>query len=497
MKKEFFLKTILLFLLPVILYSCKEDTIEPTLYGSISGVVTDAVTGQAISGASISTNPPTDAIATDSNGKYKINDIPIGNYAITIKKSGYVKINLSISVKDNLISSANVQLEKEVLANNPPLTPFNPYPSINLINQPITLKIAWQALDPDSLDKLFYDVYFYESNSLTQTLIAENYEDTTLTVSDLNYNTVYYWQVVVKDTAKHEIKGDVWNFKTRDFPDNPIVFAAEVDGNYEIFSTDGNDSNTVRLTYNPTREWWPRISPKRDKIAFTSDKNVEPQIFTMNRDGSNITQITQEAITGYNNYGIGFSWSPNGEKIIYAHYNTLYRIDSDGRNLTAIAKSPEGRNFRECDWSPLGDKIVVLTMGENEYDSEIYIMNSDGSNMTKIVDNLPGKIESPAFSLDGKNIIFTHDESGYEAGGRQLNSHIYSIDLSGNGLTDISLRKLTGTNDCNPRYSRNGAKIIFTNSSNDNSQPKQIWIMDTNGENREQLIPSGDMPEWK
>ena len=39
-------------------------------------------------------------------------------------------------------------------------------------------------------------------------------------------------------------------------------------------------------------------------------------------------------------------------------------------------------------------------------------MDANGSNMTLLMDNLPGVMESPSFSPDGNRIVFTRDVSG-------------------------------------------------------------------------------------
>ncbi|MCJ7651972.1 MAG: hypothetical protein MUP85_25515, partial [Candidatus Lokiarchaeota archaeon] len=186
-----------------------------------------------------------------------------------------------------------------------------------------------------------------------------------------------------------------------------------------------------------------------------------------------------------------------GGQLVYANYNKLYKIDQFGANLTQIATAPADRNFRETDWSPANNKIVALTIGENPYDSEIYLMNGDGSNMTLFFSNLPGSIEYPSFSVDGNSIMFTRDVSGFESpDGRQLDSHIFIATINGSDTTDVSINKPAGTNDLQPRFSPDGSLIIFTNSSNVLGSPADIWIMDINGKNRTKIFENAIMPEW-
>ncbi len=57
--------------------------------GNISGVVTDALTGAVISGATISTNPATSNTTSNNDGEYTLSNIAGGNYTVTINASGY------------------------------------------------------------------------------------------------------------------------------------------------------------------------------------------------------------------------------------------------------------------------------------------------------------------------------------------------------------------------------------------------------------------------
>ena len=477
--------------------SCNEDTIQPEKTGNISGTVLDADDNTPISDASVTTSPPTNSSVTDSSGKFEYMNITAGDYTITISKNNYLKNAVSVQVKDGETVSPIILLSKSTTNNTPPSEPSNPFPEENATDQPVSLTLAWSASDPDANDTLSFDVYLYESNNPVKTKIASDIADTTVSLENLQYNTTYFWQVIAKD-GEATTNSNTWSFTIMALPDNPYLFASNRDGNYEIYTSDNTDSSTVQLTFNSNRDWWPRFSPNRLKIAFVSNEQVDPQIYTMNTDGSNIFKVTTLPVVGYYNNGIGFSWSPDGGHLIYANYNKLYVVDQFGANLTQIATAPADRHFRETDWSSASNKIVVLTIGENPYDSEIYLMDANGSNMTLLVGNLPGVMESPSFSPGGNKIVFTRDVSGYEVpSGRQLDSHIFIMNIDGSDTIDVSVNKSGGTNDLHPRYSPDGAKIIFENVQNDGSSSKDIWIMDVDGNSRQKIISNGEMPDWK
>lgn len=480
--------------------SCNEDTIEPEGGGSIRGVVLDAETNSPVQAVSITTNPATSAVVTDENGTFAIADIQGGDYSIMAQKLGYKMKTVTVAVKNLKQSNVTMVLEDATGGGLAPGKASNPSPAENATAQPIDVTLKWKAPTAGSGDTISYDVYLYESGNTEKKRIAEAVSDTSIVARNLKYNTTYFWQVVVKDESGRVTNSDVWSFNTVPVPANRYLFArAATDGDYNVYSSDGTEANTFRLTSSFSREWWPVLNPKRDIIAYSSNVGVEPQIYVMNRDGSDKKQVTSIPVVGYHNQGIGFAWAPDGGQLLYANYDNLYRIERDGSGLTLIAKAPANRHFRMVDWTDRGDKIVAQTIGSNINDAEIYIMNADGSDMQLLVENVPGRVESPSFSIDGSEVLYTRDVAGFEnAEGRQLNSHIFRRKVDGSGLVDLSENKPAGTNDLLPRYSPNGAKVIFVNTPNDGLGPYDVYMMDaTDGKNRVKLFSNATMPDWK
>jgi TolB protein len=496
------LKIIFPLLLLLLLSSCKENTVEPVTYGSIQGIVYQTDGKTPIADAQITTNPASVSIVTDNTGKFSITNVPTGNYAISASKTNYNTTSVSVSVQSGVTAQATILLSYST--SNTPGMAVDPSPKNQASNQSVSLKLSWQPPAKNySTDTVKYDVYLFNSDNSTPQKIASKITDTAIAVTSLKFSTTYFWQVVTRGTDTAATYGTIWSFTTQSFPNNPYVFARIVNGNYQIFSSDSTIANTIQLTNDNNRNWYPRFNPMRDEIAFTSNASVQPQIYTMNLDGTNVKQVTTTGVTGYGNYGVGFCWSPNGSNLLYAYNDKLYKINSDGSGLTLIAAAPAERNFRDCSYSPDGSKIVALTVGSNIYDSEIYTMNSDGSNMSLVIANSPGATASPSFSVDGQKILYTHDVSGYQDNsGRQLDAHIFEYNISTKDTVDLSTYKPDGTNDLNPRYSPNGAYVIFDNGSNTLNSQKDIWILSdkgifTNGTNRQKILSNGIMPDWK
>jgi TolB protein len=486
------------FLLSLIIISCKEDTIEPELTGFIQGTVIDETSGLVIPNVLITTSPATSSILTDESGKFFLENISVGTYTITASKIGYHRTFVNISVKSDETTQANILMEPGNDNSSAPSLPTNPSPEDKATDISINPTLSWYQNNNIKSDTLKFSVQLFNPNTTEETLLARDITDTLLAVKDLDYNTNYRWQVIVKNSNDETTNGEVWTFKTRSFPDNPYYFSSDISGNYEIYSSDGTDENTVKLTNDSYGEYNPRINPYKNLIAFSSNKDLDFNIYTMNLEGKEQTKITQIPIAGFNNSGTGFNWSPDGQYIIYPNYDKLYKVSYTGGIGNVIAQAPYNYNFREASFNSTGNKIISLIMGQNFYNSEIYLMNSDGSGMQQLVENLPGALGSPSFSPNGKYFIYTYDADGYEdLTNRQMNTHIFMVSLDTLGTPyDLSKNKPNGTNDLEPRFSPDGSKIIFTNCKN-TGEEYSIWIMDVSGNNRIKIADKARMPDWK
>ena len=88
-----------------------------------------------------------------------------------------------------------------------------------------------------------------------------------------------------------------------------IAFTSNRDGNEEIYLMNDDGTNQVNLTNNPAPDWYPNWSPDGQNIVFSSSRDAsgenDENIYSMNADGSNVERLT---------FGPGWSgfasWSP-------------------------------------------------------------------------------------------------------------------------------------------------------------------------------------------
>lgn len=478
-------------------FSCTEDKINPEAKGHIKGQVIDNESDDGIQDVQLTTNPATKTYLTNDSGYFYITDIDIGEYTIAMRKGGYRSESVNVKVAEEDTTEITVIMTRNADFNKAPVVRNQPVPASGEDDQPLTVELKWSAYDQNGEDTLTYEIALYKSGEPDLKTVIKNLSDTIYTLENLEYNTTYFWQLSVSDGTT-TVNSEIWSFKTTFFPDNPFVYARQVNDSYEIFSGDSTTLSTIQLTDNNKNDWYPKMDPFGSNIAFASMYGTDPHIYTMDIYGENVKKISPLPVTGHFNNGLGFCWSANGSRLYFAYNDGLYRIEKDGTGLTEIATAPDGRNFRIVNASHNGELLVALTVGANINDSEIYIMKVNGRDTVRIVDNLPGRIDYPSFSLDDKKILFTHDISENEAlTGRQLNTHIFTVDIDTKELTDISIEKPDGTLDIQPAYAPDGSKIIFVNTSNTTSSVKNIWVMDTNGKNRHPVVSDAEMPQWK
>jgi Tol biopolymer transport system component/(2Fe-2S) ferredoxin len=190
-----------------------------------------------------------------------------------------------------------------------------------------------------------------------------------------------------------------------------IAFTSDRDGNREIYVMNNDGTNQVRLTNNPGVDDYPAWSPDGRKLAFLSQNASGTfSIKLMDADGTQQTVLTSVAGVHEhcNNYrfSCGLSWSPTGTKIAFTDSADILVINSDGSDRVNLTNGP-AIDFNPS-WSPDGLRIAFARNTASPLIfSLIYTMNADGTNQTVFngsgsSGNLGDK--DPAWSPDGNRI---------------------------------------------------------------------------------------------
>ena len=331
---------------------------------------------------------------------------------------------------------------------------------------------------------------------------VETFDGLTITnynLTNLNYATKYYWQVVVNDGTNPDVFSAVSTFTTAIFPNARFLFTRIVNGNNTLFT--GNDTGSeLQISAPNTNCYRPKRNTQINRIAFIKTDGAHEHIYTMKPDGSDVLRITNSVpIAGFNMGYVSFSWSGNGSQIIYPNFDKLYRINADGSGLVQLYQAPAGRFISECEWSADGSLIALKTNNINGYEAEILLLDGSGNFLSTLVTGFFGAIGSLHFSINNQRLLYTRDISGFQSPEyRQLDTNIFVYNFLTNTSTMLSVSKPAGTNDLDVRYSPNEAEIIFMNTSNDGVSVNNIqkYNLSTNN-SRMTLFSNGFMPDWK
>ena len=125
--------------------------------------------------------------------------------------------------------------------------------------------------------------------------------------------------------------------------------------------TDG--SGLINLTNTPrASEFFYAWSPDGTRIAFSSDRDGNSEIYVMNADGSSPINLTNSP-----DHDGSFAWSPDGKRIAFtrAHeFNSeLYIMNADGSDVTRVTNTPSSEisHVNRPAWSPDGSRIAFVS----------------------------------------------------------------------------------------------------------------------------------------
>jgi hypothetical protein len=123
-------------------------------------------------------------------------------------------------------------------------------------------------------------------------------------------------------------------------------------------------------------------------------------------------------------------WSPDGSQIAFSSNRSgnsnIYVMDADGSNLTLLTEDPAGGNAPS--WSPDGSQILFHS--ERNGNVDIYVMDADGTNVKRLT-NDPAPDVSPTWSPDGRHIAFVSLRGGDVF-------DLYVIDINGDNPTRLT-----------------------------------------------------------
>ena len=228
-----------------------------------------------------------------------------------------------------------------------------------------------------------------------------------------------------------------------------------------------------------------RASGQERRYSWDYDEAMD--IFSANRDGSNLKQLTNTP-----GYDAEASYSPDGKYIVFcslrdaypksllspkelkqleidpAYFGEIYIMNADGSNQIRLTDSPgyDGGPF----FTPDGQHIVWRHFTTDGSQADIYTMRIDGSKVLRLTD-FDSMSWAPYFHPSGAYVIFASNKLGFS------NFELYLVDATGRHQP-VRVTTTDGF-DGLPVFSPDGNRLCWT--SNRNSQEtSQLYLADWN-----------------
>ena len=201
-------------------------------------------------------------------------------------------------------------------------------------------------------------------------------------------------------------------------------------------------------------------------VSRITDYHNQAQVFSVNREGSDLQKHT-DAQHGLSSY----SWNSDGSAIAY----------------TAMEPVSAERQVQ------INRGYDMIVYGENHRYMRLWVQPGDGEAEIITPDNL--YVWEFAWSPQGNRLALrVSDEPGADID--QMYTRYAVINRDGTGLRDImtSPRKKTSVN-----WSPDGSRLaVLAGKVYSDPLPQRIWILDVDGDNKQDITPAGweGTPEW-
>lgn len=198
-----------------------------------------------------------------------------------------------------------------------------------------------------------------------------------------------------------------------------IAFTSNRDGNPEIYVMAAAGSNVVRLTNNKAYDDQPALSPDGEWVVFVSNRDGNHELYLVGLDGKKPRRLTDTAYSE-----IDPSFSPDGRWVIYTAMaegdKDIWRLNVETGETEELVTG-EGDQFM-ARMAPDGALAYVRDGGDNE----VVIV---ASGVTTNLSNSPGIDTLPTFSPDGQTVYFITNRGG--------DYDLTAVNRDGSGLREV------------------------------------------------------------
>jgi Tol biopolymer transport system component len=257
-------------------------------------------------------------------------------------------------------------------------------------------------------------------------------------------------------------------------PDGRLAYAAQQNGRWIILSAaaDGTDK---RYESDWQHEYWaPAIDPKTGRIISYGTgvagkapmlQSPVPGPFLV--DNQMRVRLPGRVLELWAVRGTFPTPDPAGKRLAYAeHFERIVTAEPDGSGQRVVLEHPRDSVWRPH-WSHDGQWIVCAigaTFGKPSAKVDIWKFRPDGSEAVNLTGGSAGNNGFPYFSPDGEQIVFRS--------GRDGNHEIYLMNSDGTNVRRLTDNPAT---DTMPSFSPNGKRIAFVSTRD---RDHEIYILD-------------------
>ena len=261
-----------------------------------------------------------------------------------------------------------------------------------------------------------------------------------------------------------------------------IAFSSNRKGNWEIYIMNPDGSRQERLTRNNAADFSPVWSPTGKQILFVSTRDGFADLYVMNADGSEVRRVFGKPAKR-----LEPTWAPDGDRIAFHAATPQWSIQTatiHGRNVKQVALA-ESRGGNPS-WSPDGKEIAFV--GGVGGARRILIVKLGSGGVRTFLPEEKSWMYSPAWSPEGDKLAFSWYKWGI--GDREA---IFVANRDGGRLKQIGKPAL-GT--FGPAWSPDGDKIVYTEEAIDGD--RQIAVVNVETGRKIQLTHRGLnlTPSW-
>lgn len=193
-----------------------------------------------------------------------------------------------------------------------------------------------------------------------------------------------------------------------------IIFYSNRYGNNQIYQMNLSTLQVIRLTSNNANEYDPQYSPNGKLITFKSNlSDGRGDVWIMNSDGSYRRNLTPSLKSTE-------EWNPtfsrDSSKIYFVSglqaYSEIRVVSATAGDLSGVY----GLTFNSIDdWyptvNPVTEKLVIVGKESVLGNDALFTLNANGTARIRLT-NFPGDSNDPAWSKDGKRILFVNNQYG-------------------------------------------------------------------------------------